>query len=190
MSVQADDALKEYPGNGAAVLFDGPRLFDADTLTVSLVDDATGAVTSPSYTLTNVGVNGPCVVQMDVAPPLDYTLQLRRTLPYAQTADFTNQQTLLRRVVENTFDVVVMLIQQLADGVKRSFKLGDNVIGVDATLPAPTPLAYWRWNGAGKAVEYVFPDVYSAPGGSDQVGFLQAGSGAVARTAQDKMRDL
>lgn len=30
----------------------------------------------------------------------------------------------------------------------------------------------------------------AAPGGSDLIGFLQAGSGAVARTAQSKMRDL
>lgn len=33
-------------------------------------------------------------------------------------------------------------------------------------------------------------DLYGAPGGSSLVGFLQDGTGATARTTQDKLRDI
>lgn len=196
MSVQADDALKEYDGNGAAVLFDGPRLFDADTLTVTLVDDTTGAVTTPSYTLTNVGVNGPSLVQMDVAPPLNTTLQLRRTLPYAQTADFTDQQTLLRRVVEAAFDTVVMLIQQLADGVKRSIRFSDTVVGFDGEIQNYTPLGVLQITADGKGIDagspngagdmLLRPDL-AAPGGAGLVSIERPDG--TAQTLQDAVRE-
>ncbi len=153
MSVQADDSVKTYPGNGAAVLFDGPRLFDPATLSVTLVDTVTQAVTSPAYSVTRVGANGPSAVLLTVAPPVGSSLILRRTLLLEQSADFTNQQTLLRRVIEATFDVVVMMIQQLSEMGSRSLRIGENVVGVNPVLPTPQSLRPLVWNAAGNAVE-------------------------------------
>jgi len=198
MSVQADDSVKTYPGNGAAVLFDGPRLFDAATLSVTLVDTVTQAVTSPAYSVTRVGANGPSAVLLTVAPPVGATLILRRTLLLEQSADFTNQQTLLRRVIEATFDVVVMMIQQLGEMGSRSLRIGENVVGVNPVLPPPQALRPLVWNVAGNAFENGDPGVYgdmllrgnlAAAGGSNLVGFLQAGVGSRVRSVQDKAFD-
>lgn len=153
MSLSADDSLKTYPGNGVAVTFDGPRLFNASHLTVQVVDDTTLVATVPSYSVANVGGNGPARITLTAPHVVGTTLQLRRTVPIAQEADFTNQQTLLRRVVEATFDIVVMMIQQLKEITDRSLHLGPNVIGVSTELPPPSALAPIVWNSTATGLE-------------------------------------
>ena len=56
-------------------------------------------------------------------------------------------------------------------------------------LTLKTPAGSTVWTRRTTAVGEEFLADLSAPGGSDLVGFIQAGTGAEARTAQDKMRE-
>lgn len=193
MTVAADDSLKTFPGNGVSNTFNGPRLFDPAHLSVKLVKDDDLSEIIPTYNLSLVGANGPSLVVLTspATNPVGYTLQLRRTVPFSQDANFTNQQTLLRRVVEATFDVVVMMIQQLVEQLGRSLHLGSTVVGVSTELPPPSPLSPLVWNAAGDGLEngsnvmtgdLLLRGNLAAAAGATLVGFQPPAAGTLAQT--------
>lgn len=120
MTVQADDRRKEYPGNGVAVAFDGPRALVASTVKVYL-EDADGVSTEQTSGVTLSGVGrANTVATFDTAPPVGSTVIILRTLPYSQECDISNQSAYLPEVLEEAgLDTLEMQIQQLADRVDR-----------------------------------------------------------------------
>lgn len=131
MTVSSNDRRKEYPGNGVATTFNGPRAFTASDIKVYLVDNATNLVTEQStgaYTLTGVGKLA-TVVTMAVAPPTGKTLLILRTVPYDQDTDITNQGKFLPEIHENAFDKRVMQVQQLADAIARALVASELSVG-------------------------------------------------------------
>lgn len=200
MTVNANDRRKEYEGNGIATEFNGPYLFLASQLTVSLVEAGVSTVVPTNlYQVQNIGRTGGTRVIMNTAPTVDQDLVLLRTVAFNQPTDITNQGAFLPETLEKGLDYIVMQTQQNEDGVSRSVRLGDSVVGsISLTLPQPTPLGVWVWNATGDAIEYGDPSISGdlllrgelASTGTDKgtelVYTKQAGTGAVARTQADK----
>jgi hypothetical protein len=188
MTVPSNDRHLQYDGNGVAKSFTGPKLTDADDLSVVLVDNASGDATDlvevTDYVLSGVGLSS-SAVELYTAPPTGSTLHLIRTVPYVQNTRFTNQGAFFPELHEDAFDAAAMRDQQLADRLDRTLSLppyADLPPGLSLEMPLPVAGAYMRWNLDGDGLEGV-PGVYEL--GS----FLQSGTGAVARSAMAKLGD-
>lgn len=160
MTVPVDDRRYEYPGNGTADTFAGPRLFSASHLQVFLIDDATGSATVLSegagYTVSGVGGAGASSVVLTTPHAAGTTLLLLRTVPYAQDTAFRNLGKFFPEIHEDAFDKVVQMIQQVADLLERAPAFAETILagGVSLAMPAPVPNAYWRWSADGLSITY------------------------------------
>jgi len=125
-----------------------------------------------------------------------------RNIAYTQPTDFTNQGAFFPTMHEDCADRLGMQIQQLAGGIQRTLQLPDGIFPVaSGTLPYPSPLAPLVWNAAGNGLANGSTSATgdmllrgnlastAAGNGASLVGFVQAGTGAVARTVQDKSRE-
>lgn len=147
MTVQSNDRRKEYDGNGVAVEFNGPYLFQGSQLDVFLVEGGVATlVPTNQYQIKNLGRSGGTRVIMDTAPTSLQVLLLLRTVAFDQPTDITNQGAFLPETLEKAFDYEVMQIQQVADGVSRSLKAADTVVGFNAELPPWQPGAPLIWD--------------------------------------------
>lgn len=205
MTVQTNDRRKEYLGNGAARVFDGPSADAASEISIYLVTDNTPLLVSPGqYTISGLG-DARTSISLETPPGPGSTLIILRTIPYDQQLSITNQGRFLPETMERSgFDRLAKQIQQLADRGDRTLRYDDNISlssGMSSILPVPAALSPLVWNAAANKLEngdpnktgdmMIRPDLASpaAGKGGDLVSFLQRGTGAVARTAQDKMTE-
>ena len=195
-----------YVGNGVATAFDFAfKIFTASDLVVTLLDIASGTETTltltTDYTVTlNADQNtnpGGTVTYNPSGTPMASTHTLTITSGVAQTqgTDIPNAGGFYPEVVENALDKAVILVQQLAEVLNRTFRLPVST-AISAVLPPPvTGGAGFGWNAAGTAiVNYVFQAGTSlvdlaANSGSALIGFIAAGVNAVHRTVQARLRD-
>lgn len=147
-----------------------------------------------------------------------YKLTVTSSIIPLQATDLTNQGGFYPKVITNALDKLTILIQQLLNGLGRSIKLPISDSAMNVTLPAASVRASkalgFDANGqpiavpAGSAVTdsgavtFTTSASYSAGTvgkwlkdlassiGASLVGFIQAGVGAVARTMQDKQREI
>lgn len=132
MTVQANDRRKEYPGNGLAVDFWGPRAISAAHIKVYLEDTITKVSTlqTSGYTLTGVGKDKTKVSFLS-APLSTKTVIILNDIPYTQDCDISNQSRYLPEVLEESgLDPLEMQIQKLADRLARA------MLGSDANSNA------------------------------------------------------
>lgn len=128
-----------------------------------------------------------------------YRLTMTGGLANVQPTDIQNSGGFFPQVVEDMSDRSTIQIQQLQEIADRSLKFSVSDSGAGVTLP-PADLRADKvlgFDSTGKPTVLI-PTSGSAadvliqlagPSGSSMVGFIQAGVGAVVRTAQDKMRD-
>lgn len=194
MAVTEQDPIDSSVANGVTTVF--PYSFKIlQAVHMAVTFDNAPAV---GYTLTGVGDDAGGDVVFAVPPPDGVTVVRYRDMAYARSTDFQDNGDLLADTLNDDQDAPVLMIQQLASVVDRAFVLppGSN----PPVLPSPlTPLFYWRNNAAGDGVEFVdlsagdsslaLAAALAAPSGSALVGFIQAGTGAVPRTAQDELRE-
>lgn len=124
------------------------------------------------------------------------TLTILRTVPYSQTTSLINQGGFYPDVLEIALDFAEMQIQQVAQQVGNSIQAP----AVDSAPVMILPAAAVRANGVlafdqngNVAIINKNPSFFtslSASSGSSLVGFIQSGTGAVARTVQSKERDI
>ena len=180
-----------YVGNGVTQVFPvSYNFFVGSDLRVTLVDTTTGIETvqviTTNYTVTGGGGDNGSITML-VAPPTGTTLVIERDIPYTQEIDLEPNDPFPAEVTEEGFDRSVMLAQQNLDKVERALK----VPTADANDPTDLPIVALR---AGKYLGFDNdgnPVALPAPtgGSADSVSFLQAGSGAVSRTVQSRLRD-
>jgi hypothetical protein len=136
---------------------------------------------------------------MVTAPAVGQRLVIRRVIPATQEVDYVAGDPFPAETHERALDRLTMLAQQGEEANARAlvFPSGDTASGElpNAASRADRLLGF---NSLGEPVA-VAPVEGTATAlaaslagsdGSNQVGFLQAGTGAVARTAQSKMRDV
>jgi hypothetical protein len=110
-----------------------------------------------------------------------YTIQLRRSVPFTQETQLDNDTGWFPKVHEDTFDRIVMQVQELEDTVDRAVAMSLLVDdGVDRTLPTPEAGKVLAWNGAADALVNVDPgSVALATPASGSVGPSQFNKTAV-----------
>ena len=145
-------------GDGSATAFSFPYLFLADDdLVVILVVDSTGVETtktiSTHYTITGAGVAAGGTVTMGSAPAVGETLVIIRKEQFTQGLDLVENDPFPSDLVEQQFDTLTMLTQQLNTEVGRSIKLSDgDTSGASTTLATPVANAFILWDAAGTAL--------------------------------------
>jgi hypothetical protein len=201
VTVSTTKASDVFPGNGIAAGFSCEwRIFDDTDVLVSLVDKSTGAdtplVLNTDYTIAGSGDQAGFTVS--TASPVDagHNLYVRRALAYVQPTDFTNQGAFFPTMHEDAMDRLEMQIQQLADENDRALRLPGGLSDVDGQIPRLEPLMPLVVNADGTGVEVgdttLTGDLLLRPNlaattGASLVGFTESGTGAVARTVNDKL---
>lgn len=109
----------DYSGNGTTTIFAVPFPFKTQAhLVVTLIDNATLAVTpwtlGVDYTLSGGDPTG--TLTASVAPASGTTLHGERVVPLLQALDLNANDGFPATAVEDAFDLVTMMLQQLADG--------------------------------------------------------------------------
>ncbi|WP_395119626.1 GDSL-type esterase/lipase family protein [Rhodanobacter sp. FW102-FHT14D06] len=206
MTVSTTKASDVFPGNNVATGFSCAwRIFNDTDVLVSLVDQSTGVdtplVLDTDYTIGGAGNQDGFTVATSLPVATGTSLYVRRVLPYTQPTDFTNQGSFFPTMHEDAMDRLEMQIQQLADENDRAIRLPAGLADIDGQVPVMIPLAPLVINAAGTGVEAgstaltgdmllrVNLAATGAGKGAALVGFLQAGTGAVARVSQDKVRE-
>ena len=116
MTVSSETSRVEYAGNGSTTAFSITFPYQAKSdISVTLITDATEAETAwaltTNYTLSDPGATGTLTAL--VAPASGYTLRIERDVPITQTTDLVENDNLPSETLENTFDRLVMIDQQI-----------------------------------------------------------------------------
>jgi hypothetical protein len=174
MTVSSTTNRKTYAGNGVTTSFaTSPLVFFASgDLEVYVVTTDTGAATllveNSNYTVSG-GAGSAGTVNLAAgaspygAPSASQTLVIRRALSYLQDDDFVNGDINDAEVVEQRFDKITMMLQQIAENGDRSLSLAiADVSGAEVTLPLPEANALIGWNAAGNGLaNYASPEAAS-----------------------------
>jgi hypothetical protein len=158
MTISSTANRTSTDGDGSAVNFSFPYLFfNQNDLTVILVDETTNVETTQTitthYTVTGAGVAAGGTVIMGTAPTTNQKLVIQREEQYTQTLDLVENDPFPSDLVEQQFDTLTMLTQQLKTLSDRSVKLSDgDFSGADPTLATPVAEAFLKWDAAGTAL--------------------------------------
>ena len=163
MTVPTDDNREDFNGNDSATSFTCPfKIFEATDATVILVDAQGGEATlvlNTDYTLSGVGAASGFTVNYPISgDPLatGERLVVLREVPLVQNTDLRNQGAYFPENVEDEFDRLTMMTQQLNERLNRSLTFSPGAsTGISAQLPPAQALQFFRWNAAGTALEGV-----------------------------------
>lgn len=200
MTIATSTRKSVTTGNGVKKAFPfAYKVFStADVLVVQAVT-ATGVETvktlTTDYTVAlnaNQESNPGGTVTMLVAPPTGTTLTLASKVVNQQPN--TAATSFTPAVLNDALDRATIQIQQLDERLSRSVTLPISG-SANTTLPKPTASKVLAWNSAGNGLANVdAPSVLAgklaAASGASLVGFQAAGSGAVATTVQNKLREV
>jgi hypothetical protein len=122
---------------------------------------------------------------MLVAPASGTTLTIRRSIAATQGTDLLPNDRLPAEDLEDGLDKLTMIAQQLGEESDRSIKYPASDAAVSAQLPAASARAskFLSFDSNGLPVATVGVDATTDI-------FTQAGTGAVSRSVNDKLRDM
>jgi len=158
MTLSSTVSRTSTDGDGSTTAFSFPYLFFADAdLKVIIVNETTNVETTKTitthYTVTGAGVAAGGTVTMGTAPTTSEKLVIQREEQYTQGLDLVENDPFPSDLVEQQFDTLTMLTQQLKTLSDRSIKLSDgDFSGADPTLATPVANAYILWDSAGTAL--------------------------------------
>lgn len=185
MTVASDTSKVIYDGNGSATSFTVPFLFfqndDLHVFHYDSNDVETRLLEGTDYSVTGSGniSGGEVIYPLSGGPmPAGDKLAIKRVVDFKQETDLRNQGGYYPEVVEDQFDRVVMMTQDLKEQVGRAIKVGvasttdpsealqgvydarsDAVNSAAAALGSENKASEWAENPEDNAVE---PGKYSA----------------------------
>ena len=191
-----------YAGAGTSGPFAVGFPFLADSHLLVVRTDPSGVESSLTlnvdYTVVGAGQPGGGQVTLLVALPLSYTLTIQRSVPITQELDYTQSDSFPAESHEQGLDKLTMIAQQVDQKANRAIRIPEQGV----TLPE-LPSAALRANkllsfdalgvpvaaaaAAGTATALAL--ALAASTGATLVSWIQAGTGAVARLVQDKLRE-
>lgn len=150
MTVEVQTRSVVHIGNDIATEFSFVfRLLEEEFLEVYLRNNATEVETLLSDSVYSVVFNddgGTVTYPLSGTPISDeYSLIIKRTVPYTQETEISNQGGFQPVVLENQLDRIVMQIQQLAEDVARAVKMKTGTDGLQ--VPSPVADLYLGWSG-------------------------------------------
>lgn len=192
-----------FAGNGATTAFPFSfKVFAASDVAVTRADTLgaeTALVLNSDFTVAlNPDQDAAPGGTITLAAPLatGHRLAVSSVVHNLQPTDITNNGGFYPRVIEDALDRHVAQIQQIDEKVDRALKVAITSPLGDQALPSPVAGMLIGWNESNSGLKNYAPiggtllgQQLAAAGGSDLVGFQQSGTGAVVRTAQDKMRE-
>lgn len=199
MTVSAQTPVNSSTANGVTTVF--PYQFkilrDAD---LEVLVDGVVKTLSTHYTVSGAGNNSGGDVTFLSAPAADAIVVRRRNMQFLRAADYQYQGDLPNAVLNPDLDAPVMMAQQLQEQVNRSMRGPggetwseldaaadrlDKFVVFDATTGLPEMSTVTQTQVASAVAA-----AYAAGSTADAVTFLQAGTGAVSRSSQAKMREV
>lgn len=156
MTVTTLTSKVQYACNGTTTVFPYTFLvYDEEDLEVILTDtaglDTTLALTT-DYTVSGEGEAAGGSVTCLTAPVSGKTLTIARELELKQGVDFRRNQRFDEETIEQLFDEMVMMCQQLDEALDRAAKLPVSTTLSDLELPAPVGGQAIGWNAGGTAL--------------------------------------
>jgi len=197
MPVLDQTTSNSYTGNGVTTVFAYTfKLLDSADVLVT-VDGVTKTLTT-HYTVSGVGASGGGNITFLAAPANAAEVVIQRDMDYLRETDYQDNGDLLAATLDEDIDRVVMQVQQVRDVGIRSIKIpaGETTDAVMAESAADRAGKVLLFDGSGNPT---VGDAYdaaglavalAASGGSALLGHIAAGTGAVARTVQSKLREL
>lgn len=201
MTISTDVRLAgPYEGNDVTVAF--PFAFkifsEVDLLVVQTDADGneTTLVLTDDYSVTlnaDQDASPGGTVTVGTAVPSGELLTITSDLDDTQETDIQNAGGFFAQVIEDALDRVTILIQQLNVKLARAIKIPWSS-AAGSELPTPTPNSVIGFDAAGVltllgATTGTSLLNLAAPSGASLIGFIQSGTGAVARTMEDKNRE-
>jgi parallel beta-helix repeat protein len=202
MAVSTAYAPLVYNGNGATVAFSVTFPFFTGTLLVTAVD-STGVETvktiSTHYTVSGGtdanGLPATGTVTMLTAPATGSQLRIERVTPKTQATSYTNNDAFPAKSTEAAFDKLLLIAQEVTAGIP------DEITGDVLQLNSAGATDFWDAEDTiirnvltpqddDDAANKEYVDEQVALSAIGEANFTQAGSGAVARTWQSKMREV
>lgn len=143
-------------GNGVTTEFSGSwDIISVSYLVVELFEIATGDITTQvldsDYTL--IFDDTGFMVTMMVAPTSGFKLVRYRRTPLDQSKPFSTSRGWQGGDVENSLDKLTAMVQDAADGVRRSFKVPVTSNITELTLPEPVDDTILAWSGTSGAIK-------------------------------------
>lgn len=192
-----------FTGNGVTTAFPFSfKVFAATDVTATRADTLgaeTGLVLNIDFTVAlNADQDAAPGGTVTLSAPLStgYRLVVSSAVPNLQPTDITNNGGFYPRVIEDALDRHVAQVQQIDEKVGRALKVAITSPLGDQALPSPVAGMLIGWNESSDGLKNYAPiggtllgQQLAAANGSSLVGFQQAGTGAIVRTAQDKMRE-
>lgn len=163
-----------FTGNGVTTVFNTPRVFSAEELVVTL--RLVSGIDVPQVLNTGYTVSASLgSITMALPPAVGETLFITSRVSRVQPISLAPLDTLPAKVLENGFDRLTLIVQELDSAAMTSLRLPLGADEVSTVLPVPTPSTILGWNGAGDALINIVLD----PGTAIPV----EGNGAVAQSA-------
>lgn len=155
MTVETTINRTAYLGNGSTTTFAVPfKFLEPEHLVVVLT---TAGVDAPQtldddYAVAGAGAAGGGSVVFVDAPASGARVTIYRSVPPTQTSDWVENDPDPAEVKERAFDKLTMLVQQVLDGLARSFRVKETAAGSVSTDITPVPNGVLAWNSAGTAL--------------------------------------
>lgn len=207
MTISTEASSATFPGSGIT----GPfpcnfRIFDDGDVAVSLVDPVAGTSTplvlNTDYTIVGAGDQSGFTLATMSPVAVGINLLVSRNIAYEQPTDLTNQGAFFPTMHEDAFDRTVMQVQQIRHMQGLSLTFPDGLSpSPSSQLPFPLPGSLLGWSQDGSSIVNTgasgvgagsIADANVSSGAAIQgtkLNFIQSGTGAIARTVQDKQRD-
>lgn len=116
-----------YSGNGTTTVFSYTfEVQEEAHLVVTLADSQgveTVQVLNTDYTVSGVGNANGGLITMSTAPASTYTLTISRNVPITQEVDLENRRSVAPEVLEDAYDKLTQIAQDLNEQVGRSLKI-------------------------------------------------------------------
>ena len=116
-----------YNGNGTTTVFSYTFEVQDEAHLVVTLADATGVETvqvlNVDYTVSGVGNPNGGQITMSTAPVVGYTLTISRSIPITQEVDLENRRSVAPEVLEDAYDKLTQIAQDLNEQVGRAVKI-------------------------------------------------------------------
>ena len=196
-SITVQTPYNEYTGNGSATVYAYTFLLLAASDLVVKID----GTTTTAYTLSGIGASSGGNVTFTTAPASGATVLISREIPLSRSIEYQTNGDFRASTVNLDFNRLWQYLQLAAAKLGAQFRAPypEQVNeGPSNTARRDRLLAFHATTGQPKASDLTETQLASvvaaaytgAAGPLDALSFIQAGAGAVSRTAQAKAREM
>lgn len=195
MTLATESNRKSYDGNDTTTDFSFPYKFLQDADLVVVLADSLGVETvqtlTTDYTVTGAGSESGGTVTMLTAPATGETLVIYRDVALTQITDLIEGGKFPVNSVEQSLDLLTMMVQQLNEQLGRSLTFPISSSLSDIELPPAAANEIIGWNDAATAlVTYLLTDLSAYAISSFMQTLLDDTSAASGRTTLDAQQDI